>query len=375
MKRFLKITIALILKFALCVPALAGPALPQDVLTRLQDNVLEYDEIPDLIGTYNPTVIANEIGRASQAENGRSAEATANRLESMAQTYEDMAYQAEATSATQAAAYLMQAETLRTQAADHVNDYRTMELSSEKVRKDIIAETKKLFLEYYRLGKQKVFGQQELDYLNRAYTSAVTRRRYGAGTEIEELTALEALQKAQAAAVSMDASISAGYKRLITMCGWQYDSPAEIGPEPVPELSALVPADKDGDMAKALEQSLTLRSDRVLYENAKRMGGTTEEKYRKQLENDTVTVRSSFVSAYDALILKKSTYEAKAALYTVKAQELSVSAKQLSLGLISRMEYAAKEYEVNSARSASENAWYDLMEAKVDYDMALDGAL
>ena len=375
MKRLLKITIALILTFALCVPALAGPALPQDVLTRLQDNVLEYDEIPDLIGTYNPTVIANEIGRASQAENGRSAEATANRLESMAQTYEDMAYQAEATSATQAAAYLMQAETLRTQAADHVNDYRTMELSSEKVRKDIIAETKKLFLEYYRLGKQKVFGQQELDYLNRAYTSAVTRRRYGAGTEIEELTALEALQKAQAAAVSMDASISAGYKRLITMCGWQYDSPAEIGPEPVPELSALVPADKDGDMAKALEQSLTLRSDRVLYENAKRMGGTTEEKYRKQLENDTVTVRSAFVSAYDALILKKSTYEAKAALYAVKAQELSVSAKQLSLGLISRMEYAAKEYEVNSARSASESAWYDLMEAKVDYDMALDGAL
>lgn len=375
MKRFLKITIALILTFALCVPALAGPALPQDVLTRLQDNVLEYDEIPDLIGTYNPTVIANEIGRASQAENGRSAEATANRLESMAQTYEDMAYQAEATSATQAAAYLMQAETLRTQAADHVNDYRTMELSSEKVRKDIIAETKKLFLEYYRLGKQKVFGQQELDYLNRAYTSAVTRRRYGAGTEIEELTALEALQKAQAAAVSMDASVSAGYKRLITMCGWQYDSPAEIGPEPVPELSALVPADKDGDMAKALEQSLTLRSDRVLYENAKRMGGTTEEKYRKQLENDTVTVRSSFVSAYDALILKKSTYEAKAALYAVKAQELSVSAKQLSLGLISRMEYAAKEYEVNSARNESENAWYDLMEAKVDYDMALDGAL
>ena len=375
MKRFLKITIALILTFALCVPALAGPALPQEVLTRLQDNVLEYDEIPDLIATYNPTVIANEIGRASQAENGRSAEATANRLESMAQAYEDMAYQAEATSATQAAAYLMQAETLRTQAADHVNDYRTMELSSEKVRKDIIAETKKLFLEYYRLGKQKVFGQQELDYLNRAYTSAVTRRRYGAGTEIEELTALEALQKAQAAAVSMDASISAGYKRLITMCGWQYDSPAEIGPEPVPELSALVPADKDGDMAKALEQSLTLRSDRVLYENAKRMGGTTEEKYRKQLENDTVTVRSSFVSAYDALILKKSTYEAKAALYTVKAQELSVSAKQLSLGLISRMEYAAKEYEVNSARSVSENAWYDLMEAKVDYEMALDGAL
>ena len=375
MKRFLKITIALILTFALCVPALAGPALPQDVLTRLQDNVLEYDEIPDLIGTYNPTVIANEIGRASQAENGRSAEATANRLESMAQTYEDMAYQAEATSATQAAAYLMQAETLRTQAADHVNDYRTMELSSEKVRKDIIAETKKLFLEHYRLGKQKVFGQQELDYLNRAYTSAVTRRRYGAGTEIEELTALEALQKAQAAAVSMDASISAGYKRLITMCGWQYDSSAEIGPEPVPELSAMIPADKDGDMAKALEQSLTLRSDRVLYENAKRMGGTTEEKYRKQLENDTVTIRSAFISAYDALILKKSTYEAKAALYSVKAQELSVSAKQLSLGLISRMEYAAKEYEVNSARSAGENAWYDLMEAKVDYEMALDGAL
>ncbi len=375
MKRFLKITIALILTFALCVPALAGPALPQDVKTRLQDNVLEYDEIPDLIATYNATVIADGIARVSQAENGRSAEATARQLESMAQSYEDMAYQAEATSATQAAAYLMQAETLRTQAADHVNDYRTLELSSEKVRKDIIAETKKLFLEHYRLGKQKVFGQQELDYLNRAYTSAVTRRRYGAGTEIEELTALEALQKAQAAAVSMDASISAGYKRLITMCGWQYDSAAEIGPEPVPEMSALVPADKDGDMAKALEQSLTLRKDAVLCENARRLGGTTEEKYRKQLENDTVTVRSSFVSAYDALILKKSIYEAKAALYAVKVQELSVSAKQLSLGLISRMEYAAKEYEVNSARSAGENAWYDLMEAKVDYDMALDGAL
>ena len=375
MKRFLTITIAWILMLFFGMTVLAGPELPEEVKARLQDNVLQYDEIPDLVATYNAAVIADGISRQQSAARGRDAQATANRLESMAQTYEEMAAQAEATSATQAAGYLMQAETLRTQAADHVTDYRTEDLAGEKVIKDITKETKKLFLEYCRLSKQKAFGQQELDYLNRACSSAGTRRRYGAGTEIEELAALEALQKAQAAAISMDASVSACYKNLITMCGWKYDSQAEIGPEPAPDLASLVPADRDGDQKKAMEQSFTLRTDAVLYENAKSLGGMTEEKYRLQLENDTASVRSAFLSAYDALILKKSTYEAKAALYAVKAQELSVSAKQLTLGLISRMEYAAKEYEVNSARSAMENAWYDLLEARVDYDMALEGLL
>ena len=378
MKRFLQTITAVFISVSLCVPAFAAtPAFGRtaEEWALLQDNTLEYAEIPALIEEYNADYLAKKNENDNSELSGRNAESTANRLLSMADTYESMASEAESVSATQAAAYYMQAETLRTQAEDHVSDSRTMGFSLQKVRGEIEKETKDLFFEYYRKLKKQAYTQQNADYLQKAYTSAGTRRRYGAGTEIEELTALESLQKAQGDVILANAEVTATYKRLITLCGWKYDSAAVIGPEPAADPAAILPADPEGDRKKALENSLTLKTDAVLLENAKEQGGTTEDKYRRQLETDTNTVKSGFTSAYDALLQKKSAYETKAAQYALKAQELSLSAKQLSLGLIARMEYAAAENGLNAARSSMEDAWYDLMQARVDYDSLVAGVL
>lgn len=341
----------------------------------LRDNTLEYAEIPALVEEYNADYLAKKNENDNSDLSGRNADATANRLESMANTYESMAAEAEDTSGTQAAAYYMQAETLRTQAADHVSDSRTMNISLQRVRCEIEKETKELFFEYYRTLKKQAFAAQELEYLQKAYTSAQTRHRYGAGTEIEELAALEALQKAQSGQITLNAELSAIYKRLITLCGWKYDSQAVIGAEPAADPQTILPADPENDRKQALENSLTLRADAILLENARNQGRTTEDKYRRQQDTDMNTVKTGFTSAYDALLQKKSAYDTKAAQYELKAQQLSLSARQLSLGLIARMEYAAAENGLNAARTAMEDAWYDLMEARVAYDAAVSGVL
>lgn len=374
-KKILCILTAAALVFALPGTAFAGPALSAEEQAALADNVLNYEEIPALISTYNATVLANNADYQKNVQAGRSAEGTANRMESLAQMYDEMGLAAESTSATQAAAYYMQAETLRTQAADNVTDYHTLEISNDKARLDIEKDTKHQFFEYYRLLKKKAYLGQSADYLARALNSAKTRRSVGAGTEIEELSAQENLQKAQSALVTVDAEISAVYRTLITRCGWKYDAAAEIGPEPAADPASVIPADKEKDREEALKNSLTLAADTVLYENAKRQGGTTEEKYRKQLENDTVTARSGFTTAYDTLMLSKATYDTKATRYAVLAGELATAGKQLSLGAISRMEYAAKENEVNSARFDMESALCDLMIAREDYAMTVAGLL
>jgi len=343
---------------------------------QLQDNKLEWGEIPGLIEEYNATVKARKAELDSDKLRAKSSQATSDTLAAMADDYDSMAAAAESTTggAMTAASYRVMADQLRSQAAENVSDARILQLEFERMKAEVTKGAKDLFVEYHRSLSAKKAGESQTAYLNRAWQSAQNRQRYGMGTQLETLSALENLQKAQAAQTGADAQVSETYKQLITMCGWKYDAAAEIGLTPEADLASIDALDAAADQAKALENSITLKEDAIKIENAKaQYGESVVNKWENQLAADQNTIKTGYKTAYDALKQARAAYDSAVSAFQVKAGDLAAAARQLNLGTISQMEYLTAQNAADTAQLSKENALYDLIEKKTAYDAYVAG--
>ena len=342
----------------------------------LRDDLLEWSEITDLVLEYNSTVQANRDSYAADKLSGKTAGQTADMLNSMAESYEAMAMAAEndAAGGIMAASYKVMADQLRSQADENVSDYRIILLENERARMQVEKTARELFIGYHRAALAKDQNEKQLAYTEKKYNSAKNLQKYGMGTEVETLTALENYQKAQAECMTSDSGINTYYRRLITLCGWKYDAPAVIGalPERDPETAAKI--DRAADQKKAVENSITLQADAIKLENAKKLHGETIiKKWENQQAADTNTVKSSYNSAADALALAKNSYDSALAQFQIQTSNLATAAKQLNLGTIAKIDYISVEHSADAAEAALLNAWMDLLSKRADYDAVVNG--
>lgn len=351
-------------------------ARTQEQWALLRDDTLEWAEIPDLIREYNATVKANQAEYSEDQLRAKNAQQTSDSLVRMAEEYESLAdaSENEEMGAVSAATYRLLADQLRSKADDNVSDYRVILLGYERVAMQTVQNAENLFLSYHRAVLSKEQNAAQAAYLQREYQSALNRQKNGLGTEIETLTALENLQKARAESVTGDSAINTAYRKLITLCGWQFDASPVIGVCPSESAGFVLPADRDADQKTALENSLTLREDAFKVENAVNLyGGSVEKKWKDQTAADTNTVKTAFNTAYDAMKLAKDSYDSALAQYRVQETGRAAAEKQLSLGVISGIEYARSENAARNAKASKDNAWLELLSKKAAYDAVVQG--
>ena len=269
----------------------------------------------------------------------------------------------------------MMADQVRSQADESTSDSRIVRLEYDRAEAEIVKNVRELYISYYKQQAENAKNQKNTAFLTRAHASAVNLKNHGMGTELDVLTALEALQNAQAAEVTGTSLLNADYKKLITLCGWKYDAQAEIGALPEYDPAAIAAVDNAVSTEQALANSITVKIDERKLQNARDIygNGTVAQKAESQLAMDKNAVRSSMNTAYSALLLAKATYDNAAAQVTVQAQSLATAARQLNLGVISQMDYQKAEYAYDEAQSARDIAWYDLILSRIAYDALVSG--
>lgn len=369
---------ALLLLTALCISAegmsaMASPefARSQEEWASLSDNRLEWEEIPALVNEYNATVLNNR--KAYQKDSGQNAEEIRDALLEAADDMESLAIDAEAEEggAMIGANYRSQAASLRQQAESNVSDSQVILWQYEQVEDTIAQTVRDGFIAYYQAIAQKEADQAKIGYLEESLASAQNRKNVGMGTELEVLTAKEALQNGQAALASADAKINAEKKKLQVLCGWDYTSDAEIGALPDFDMEEIGRIDLEADTEKALSNNWQLRIDERKLQNAP--DATLRDQYTKTVDNDRQQIKASVRSAYDTLVQAKRTYDTGAEQLNLSRQNLEKSSRQLSLGVISRMEYRASENETTGLEHTQRLNEIAVFSAWTAYQGAVNG--
>ena len=378
MKRKRRKGMALLLLTALCISAegmsaMASPefARSQEEWASLSDNRLEWEEIPALVNEYNATVLNNR--KAYQKDSGQNAEEIRDALLEAADDMESLAIDAEAEEggAMIGANYRSQAASLRQQAESNVSDSQVILWQYEQVEDTIAQTVRESFIAYYQAIAQKEADQAKIGYLEESLASAQNRKNVGMGTELEVLTAKEALQNGQAALTSADAKINAEKKKLQVLCGWEYTSDAEIGALPDFDMEEIGRIDLEADTEKALSNNWQLRIDERKLQNAP--DATLRDQYTKTVDNDRQQIKASVRSAYDTLVQAKRTYDTGAEQLNLSRQNLEKSSRQLSLGVISRMEYRTAENDTTGLEHTQRLNEIAVFSAWTAYQGAVNG--
>lgn len=249
---------ALAVSLAWTVPAYAeefvpGPGQPYDdaTMARIQDNVLEYEEIGLLVDTYNPTLknvkdtysdtkddykdvdkLKNQImeGSGSLADQ-------AGQLSGMAGTFEDLlGYQNMVTPGTYAelvysSEVLSQQAEQMTLSADSLSAVTPEMLKVKMVdstRAALVSGAQSAMIGYEQLLLQKASLEDSIALLEEVYKSTQTQASLGLATENAVLTARQNLESAQAGRLAMDASEVKLRQSLCTLLGWEYNGNPEI---------------------------------------------------------------------------------------------------------------------------------------------------
>lgn len=406
MKRWKKmIPAALALSLAAApVTALADEFVPEPgqkydsaTLSTLQDNILEYGEIEQLIEEYNTTLKnlretyqdnrdsyknVSKLKEQIYAGSGALIE-QANELDGMAGMFKDsIGYQGGMAPASYAnmlysSEYLNQQAEQMLLSADSLTE-TTPEMLKLKVvdssRAGMISGAQSAMIGYHQAMLQKESLEDTIGLLQTVYESTQTQSTIGMTTQSDVLGARQNLETAQAGLLTIDASLEKVRQTLCTMMGWKYSDSPEIREIPAVDLSKIDSMNPDTDLAAAVDNNFTLRYNLLDYEN-KTDGSVEQQNLSRTIDNEKAEIASSLRNLYNDVIQKRSEYETAVAAYNLEQTKMQSAETKFSVGTIGKIEYRQQQNALKTKEIAMKTAELSLFQSMETYEWALKGNL
>ncbi len=377
--------LSLTLTFATCAafPACAdtvgplgdriGSGYDEETTARLEDNVLEYDEIPLLVHEYNTTMTNIwddlEDTRQTLLRNIQELESGQGAMERKKDKAKDEGdYEGLIQYATQKAILEIVIESM-TESTNAILS-RGTQASMQKVENQLVKVAQSLMISYDSLSKQKeTLGKLEELYAEQ-YKLASDKQALGLATAQEVLEA----QTNQLSAKSNLAAIEGGLLQikptLCTMTGWPADGDPELAPIPTTDLSRIDGMNLEEDTRKAIGNNSTLISQRTSTQ------GTSNASIAARLDvinegDEKLTIKMK--QLYDDVFAKKTAYEAASDGYQSALKSRDGYERMYNLGLLSRSDYLGTEIAFYQKKAAWETADTALLLAIETYDWAVKG--
>lgn len=356
--------------------AVPGALHTAEEMAHLSDDNLEWDEIDGLISEYNATVVKNRTEWGNDERRSYNSKQVSDYLIEKADEYDALYDEYADVSAMVAANYKTNADKMRLQAESNVSDFEVIKLSYDLVEKQTAETARKAFLNYYQSMYEKEYDDANAAYLEKLYASTVNRHNAGMATDMDVLTAKENLDTAKAAVLTTQSNIGSSRNALLVMCGWKYDSAtAVIGALPSVSANEISAISYEADMQKAKAANITLKSDEIKLRNAKSGSYTAlvVEQNQNQLKDDTESFGINFKSVYDSYVNAAEGYTNAVNDKANAERNMAAADKQLSLGMLSNIEYEGKKNSLKAAELAERKAYIALISAKSAYESALGG--
>lgn len=393
--QILALGLAAVLTAASAVPAFAGyaptgpGAEPEPekydaaTLSKLQDNVLEYDELALRVREYNPNI--SEAWR----KYGESKEDYQNMLTELESTYDDSMDNIDAVLKP-----LKQAEKLMPQLKgtvkqmsslksgyhslvqgirDTVTNWDTSKRNTSQIRqyeKQVISGAQSAMIGYNTIVDNKVTLETMVDLYQKQCDMYQRMAALGLANQTDVVSAQTSLIGAKSQLASLQSQQDSVYRTLCLLLGYDTDSGVEIRNLPDFDMSRLDGMNLEADTKKAIGNNYTLIGQRT---SAK---GETNAQIAARLntiEEGEQKLTIEMQRLYQDVLDKKAAYEAAMTGYEAAEKSNGAAQRQYQNGLLSEMQYVGTQISYNQKKAAKESAELDLWTAMNAYDWGIEG--
>ncbi len=380
LKRAALLAGALALSVALCAPAMAAEEYADDdAWARLQDNVLEFDELEGRVVNFNPTM--RQIFRSiddsydTLAENVADYHEAANDFEYLYDKAMDdgdyesaYMYQINRQISLQLSSAYLKQEKQR----DTVTDRNT-----RQYRKMFTSACQQLMVAYNQMAVSQASLEKQVEIYGQMAELAKTQESLGMNTQTGLLSAEADLRSAQDSLDQLNEQMASIKRSLLLMTGWDYDSEVTIGSIPAADVSLLDTIDLEADKAIAPSNNYTIISMRNASPNDADGDGYYENKDYRAREQSVAEAAQQLSITLDSLY--QTLYEKKAAL---QAQETALQAARMNweaaqvkyqLGMLGEIGYLSEQLSYEAAQASYQSADLEMTQAMLNYYWAVNG--
>ena len=390
-KKYIK-SIQFIISFSLIIAGLSQASLrslaksptfsrTEEEWAKLRDMNLDYEEIDGLVTEYNATVQTNQANMQQFTRDyGRKNLEVSQSYRDMAQKIEDSLTEPEPDSMTYVPMMASIAQSratinnLKNSADTTLEDYEVQYFTYESARLSLVQNTKALMISYYSKDVSKEALQKAVEVAELNLANAQARVAVGMATNLDVLSAKEAVIKANKELNDQSNAALADRDKLLIMTGFKTDSQANIGLVPVLSEEELQNIDKinvEEDIKKAVEENYALKIDKRKLGNAKsdtqiKSLNSTISSGTENIKANVQTLHKNLVNAKDKLNLLKAELE-------LSSKDLETIRQKKNLGMATQLEVANKELENIKKNTEKKQAELALRLALENYNSAVNG--
>ena len=342
---------------------------------------LDYEEIDGLVTEYNATVQANQANMQQFTRDyGRKNSQVSQSYKDMAQKIEESLTEPEPDSMTYVPMMASIAQSratinnLKSSADTTLEDYEVQYFTYESARLSLVQNTKALMISYYTKDMSKEALQKSVEVAELNLANAQARVAVGMATNLDVLSAKEAVIKANKELNDQSNAASADRDKLLIMTGFKTDSQANIGLVPVLSEEELQNIDKinvEEDIKKALEENYTLKINKRKLGNAK--SDTQIKSLNSSINSNTENIKANVRTLHKNLLNAKDKLNLLKAELELSGKDLETVRQKKNLGMATQLEVANKELENIKKNTEKKQAELALRLALENYNSAVNG--
>ena len=340
----------------------------------LRDNTISWEEIPDLVHEYNPTVSSLWIQFRDNARRGAYHVDVEEARQAVEDAYEKALSAANGNAVAEALAEMQYQSNSSNFSADQVagsSDETVAKLSIMETEKNTVETVKKSFI-----SRENSILQQQIDALNlednkRDLESTEKKKAVGQATEMDVLTAKAQVDAGELTLKGDESTMRKTTELLQVSLGWKADASPVFPEIPSVEESAVQQISLAEDSKKALENNFSLQINTRKRDLS--TGDANREDLENKIKNQKEKIQSDMLSRYQSL---KQALDAKKQAVSAEANAKAAYEKaerSLQLGSVSVKARDKAKTALDVAVLQKRQAELKLTEEYLDYQAGVAG--
>ena len=335
----------------------------EETKKALEDNIINYDEIDNLVHEYNPNVLS---WWNSYRNNKTATEVYDDYMDSYDRIM-DSAGSSE--SDAMAARLYAQAYAIKILADNNTNDSIINFWNYQIDEIKLCLDAKKRFLNFYITDYNERLAELNMNETRRLANAANVKYQVGLETE---LIYLQSNKNADDAVANYDLAKSnhiVADKNLKIICGKSISNEVTIGP--IPDIRVNI---NEIDILNDIEKAKTNNIYLKIYNRAFKNANTEEMKnyYQILIDYASEEIANSVRNYYDTLNNQLSSLATRESSNILMVQQLAKAKDDFSNGKISETDYQTAVYNVDTSKIQVDIQLLNVLSAYEDYKYAVD---